>query len=105
MFEKSISPTITVWPSPDKSDQYTVITNTLSRIEDAGNATNTAEVPFRFYPCLTAGLAYYIAMKKAPDRVSLLKQVYEEEFNRALSQDEERASFNIAPSLRGYNTP
>lgn len=105
MIEKSVSPTITVWPAPDKSDQYTVIASALSRIEDAGTATNTAEVPFRFYPCLTAGLAYYIAMKKAPDRVGLLKQVYEEEFDRAMSQDEERASFNIAPSLRGYDTP
>ena len=44
-------------------------------------------------------------MKRAPDKVALLKQVYEEEFDRAMSQDEERASFNIAPSLRGYNTP
>ena len=102
--DKGVSPTITVWPKPDLSDKYTVVANALSRIEDAGGATKTAEVPFRFYPCLVAGLAYYVSMKKAPERMPVLKQVYEEEFDRALSQDEERASFNISPSLRGYDT-
>lgn len=102
--DKGVSPTITVWPKPDLSDKYTVVANALSRIEDAGGATKTAEVPFRFYPCLVAGLAYYVSMKKAPERMPILKQVYEEEFDRALSQDEERASFNISPSLREYDT-
>ena len=102
--DKGISPTITVWPKPDLSDKYTVVVNALSRIEDAGGAVATAEVPFRFYPCLVAGLAYYISMKKAPDRMPILKQVYEEEFERASSQDEERASYTVSPSLRTYNT-
>ena len=102
--DKGVSPTITVWPKPDLSNKYTVVANALSRIEDAGGATKTAEVPFRFYPCLVAGLAYYVSMKKAPERMPVLKQVYEEEFDRALSQDEERSSFNISPSLRGYDT-
>jgi len=61
------------------------------------------DLPFRFYPCLAAGLAYYMAIKKAPEKVGMLKQMYDEEFQRALSQDEERASFRIAPDLRGYN--
>ena len=61
------------------------------------------QVPVRCYPCLAAGLAYYIALKKAPDRVQMLKSMYEEEFDRALSQDEERASFRVAPDLRSYN--
>ena len=74
----------------------------MVRIEDADAGVNTADVPFRFYPCLSAGLAYYIALKKAPDRVQLLKTLYEEEFARAADQDESRASLMIAPNLRSY---
>jgi hypothetical protein len=71
-------------------------------MDDADSATNTMDMPFRFYPCFAAGLAYYVSMKRAPDRTALLKQVYEEEFDRAMSQDEDRASFRIRPfsSLR-----
>jgi len=100
---KLLSPTITVWPAPDKSSTYTVYVNALSRMDDADAGANTMQVPFRFYPCLAAGLAYYIALKKAPDRVEMLKALYEEEFLRALSQDEERASFRVSPDLRNYN--
>ena len=100
---KLLSPTITVWPAPDKSSTYTVYVNALTRMDDADAGANTMQVPFRFYPCLAAGLAYYIALKKAPDRVQMLKSMYEEEFDRALSQDEERASFRVAPDLRSYN--
>jgi hypothetical protein len=59
------------------------------------------DLPFRFFPCFTAGLAYYISMKKAPEKTALLKQIYEEEFLRAESQDEDRASFRVRPYLRG----
>ena len=100
---KLLSPTITVWPAPDKSSTYTVYVNALIRMDDADAGANTMQVPFRFYPCLAAGLAYYIALKKAPDRVEMLKALYEEEFTRALSQDEERASFRVSPDLRSYN--
>jgi hypothetical protein len=72
-------------------------------MDDSGAGANTLDLPFRFYPCLAAGLAYYMAIKKAPEKVGMLKQMYDEEFQRALSQDEERASFRIAPDLRGYN--
>ena len=71
-------------------------------MDDADAGTNTMDMPFRFYPCFAAGLAYYIAIKKAPDRVVMLKQMYEEEFERALSQDEDRASFRIAPYKPGF---
>ena len=74
----------------------------LTRIEDADTFTNTVEVPFRFYPCLAAGLAYYIAIKKAPDRIQLLKAIYDEEFDRAQAEDRDRASFNVVPSLQYY---
>jgi hypothetical protein len=100
---KVLSPTVTVWPAPDKSSTYTLHLNVLTRMEDADVGVNTMDLPFRFYPCLAAGLAYYLAIKKAPQKVGMLKQMYEEEFNRALSQDEERASFRVAPDLRDYN--
>ena len=100
---KQLSPTITVWPAPDKNSTYTVHMNVLSRMDDADVGANTMDVPFRFYPCLAAGLAYYIALKRAPEKVQLLKGLYEEEFLRALSQDEPRSSFRIAPDLRNYN--
>ena len=66
-------------------------------MKDAGAYTNNTEIPFRFLPCLTAGLAYYIAMKKAPDRIQLLKQIYEDEFQRAAAQDGERTSLFLTP--------
>jgi hypothetical protein len=72
-------------------------------MDDADAGANTLEIPFRFYPCLAAGLAYYIALKRVPEKVSMLKQLYEEEFERALSQDQDRVSFRVAPDLRGYN--
>ena len=100
--DKQISPTITVYPAPDKNSTYTLHLNVLSRMDDADVGTDTIEIPFRFFPCLAAGLAYYIAMKRVPDRVPLLKQLYEEEFERALSQDQSRASFRVAPDLTIY---
>ena len=100
--DKQISPTITVWPAPDQNSKYDIYLNVLSRMDDADAGANTLQIPFRFYPCLAAGLAYYLAMKRAPDKVQMLKALYEEEFQRALSQDEDRASFRVAPDLRGY---
>ena len=64
---------------------------------DSGDYTNNAQVPFRFLPCLTAGLAYYISMKRTPERLQLLKQVYEDEFQRAAAQDGERTSLVLTP--------
>jgi hypothetical protein len=103
--DKQLSPTVTVWPAPDKNSTYVVHLNVLSRMDDADVGANTMQMPFRFFPCLTAGLAYYLALKRAPEKVQMLKALYEEEFTRALSQDEERASFRIAPDVRNYYTP
>ena len=101
--DKQINPTITVWPAPDQTSKYDLYLNVLSRMDDADAGANTLQVPFRFYPCLAAGLAYYIALKRAPEKVAMLKQLYEEEFERALSQDQDRVSFRVAPDLRGNN--
>jgi len=100
--DKQLSPTITVWPVPDKNSTYTVYLNVLSRMDDADVGANTLDLPFRFYPCLAAGLAYYIALKKAPEKVQMLKPLYEEEFQRALAQDEPRSSFRVSPDIRSY---
>jgi hypothetical protein len=101
--DKQLTPTVTVYPTPDKSSTYTLYMNVLTRMDDADVGANTMDMPYRFYPCLAAGLAYYISLKKAPERTAMLKQLYEEEFQRAMTQDEERASFHISPDLRSYD--
>ena len=101
--DKQITPTIKVYPAPDKSSTYTHHLNVLTRMDDVDAATNTLEIPFRFYPCLAAGLAYYLSIKKSPERTGLLKQIYDEEFQRAMEADEDRASFNVTPDLSHYN--
>ena len=101
--DKQISPTISVYPTPDETNKYTIHLNVLTRMDDVDAATNTLQMPFRFYPCLAAGLAYYISIKKNPERTGLLKQIYEEEFQRALDADEDRASFRITPDISNYN--
>ena len=99
--DRQIVPNLKVWPLPDTSTDVLVY-DCLTRIDDADTAINTMAVPFRFYPCLTAGLAYYLALKRAPERVQMLKAVYEEEMRRAIDEDRDRASFQISPSLRNY---
>ena len=94
-FERTINPTLYLYPAADTA--YTLKYYALLRMKDAGDYTNNAEIPFRFLPCMTAGLAYYIAMKKAPERIQLLKQVYEDEFQRAAAQDGERTSLFLTP--------
>ena len=101
--DKQLSPTVNVYPAPDASSTYTLVMNVLTRIDDVDSATNTLDLPFRFYPCLAAGLAYYLSVKKSPERTGLLKQIYEEEFQRALEADEDRASLRITPDVASYN--
>jgi len=100
-FERTLVPTLYVYTSPDDTKTYTFKYYALRRIEDAGAYSNDVDLPFRFIPCMCAGLAYYIAMKRAPDRVQLLKQVYEEEFARAAAEDATRASIHLVPA-QGY---
>jgi len=99
--DRQITPNLKIWPAPENSTDV-IYYDALTRIQDADTAVNTMEIPFRFYPCLTAGLAYYIAMKKAPDRIQLLKSVYEEEFERAIGEDRDRSSFTVTPQLSYY---
>jgi len=84
--DRRITPTLTVWPTPENSTDSLVYYR-VRRIEDADAATNNPDIPFRFLPCLVAGLAFHISLKKAPQRTQILKAFYEEEFERAASQD------------------
>ena len=94
-FERTINPTLFLYPAADVA--YTLKYYALVRMFDAGDYTNNAQIPFRFLPCMTAGLAYYISMKKAPERIGTLKQIYEDEFQRAADQDGERTSLFLTP--------
>ena len=97
--DRQVTPSLKLYPTPENSTD-TLVYDALVRVDDADDYTNTMDVPFRFYPCLAAGLAYYIAMKKAPDRIQLLKAVYEEEFERARTEDRDRSSFNVSPQYQ-----
>ena len=99
--DRQITPNLKLWATPENSTD-TFVYDALTRIQDADTAKNTMEVPFRFYPCLTAGLAYYLAMKKAPDRIQILKAVYEEEFERASAEDSDRSNLTLTPSSTYY---
>tara|TARA_R100001129_G_scaffold146560_2_gene107840 strand:- start:1112 stop:1780 length:669 start_codon:yes stop_codon:yes gene_type:complete len=99
--DRQITPKLKLWATPENSTD-TFVYDALTRIQDADAQVNTMEVPFRFYPCLTAGLAYYIAMKRAPDRVQLLKAMYEEEFERASAEDRDRSNLSLTPSSTYY---
>jgi hypothetical protein len=83
---RQITPTVTFWPSPENSTD-SVIYYRMKRIQDADTAVNTADIPFRFLPCLVAGLAYQLSLKRSPQRTQILKVLYEEEFERASSED------------------
>ena len=96
-FEKTINPTLYLYPAADSA--YTVVYYAMLRMKDSGDYTNNNEIPFSFLPCLTAGLAYYIAMKYAPDRIGILKQVYEEEFKRAADTNREDVSSHFVPKV------
>jgi len=99
--DRQITPNLKLYPTPENSTDV-IVFDALTRIQDADTQVNTMEIPFRFIPCLTAGLAYYIAMKRAPDRIQLLKNVYEEEFERAMAEDRDRSAFNVSPKLDYY---
>lgn len=99
--DRQITPNLKLYPTPENSTDV-IVYDALTRMQDADTQVNTLEIPFRFIPCLTAGLAYYIAMKRAPDRIQLLKNVYEEEFERAMAEDRDRSAFNVSPKLDYY---
>jgi hypothetical protein len=97
-------PTINVWPAPDQTNYYTFVYWRLRRIQDAGNGVNTQDIPFRFLPCMVAGLAYYLSLKipEAMNRIEMLKMAYEEQWNLASTEDRDKASLRLAPREMFY---
>ena len=97
------NPKINVWPVPDKDNEYIFKYYRMRRIQDAGSGVETADMSFRFLPCLVAGLAYYIAMKdpELAPRIPLLKDVYEEQFRLAAEEDRVKAPAKFVPKI-GY---
>ena len=94
-------PQINVWPKPN-NDSYTFVYWRLRRIQDAGNASNTQDIPFRFLPALIAGLAYQLSMKLPgvdPNRSVMLKAMYDEAFQIASEEDREKASLLVVPRM------
>jgi len=102
-------PAVTVWPTPDGSTSYEFVYYRMRRVQDAGAGVETADMNFRFLPCVMAGLAYYIAMKvpELQGRMDMLKAVYDEQFNLAAGEDHEKAAIRLVPrqSFIGGSTP
>ena len=92
-------PRVTMWPTPDGSQTYQFVYWRMRRVQDAGNGVNVMDVPFRFIPCMVAGLAYYIALKVpgGMDRLVVLKAQYDEAWMTAADEDQERAALRLVP--------
>ena len=92
-------PRVTMWPTPDGSQTYQFVYWRMRRVQDAGNGVNVMDVPFRFVPCMVAGLAYYIALKVpgGMERLGVLKQQYDEAWMTAADEDQERAALRLVP--------
>jgi hypothetical protein len=97
-------PSINVWPAPEQSNYYTFVYWRLRRIQDAGTGVTTQDIPFRFIPCMVAGLAYHLS-KKIPgalERTQMLKMEYEELWQQAADEDREKAALRLAPRQMFY---
>ena len=98
------APVANFWPTPDQP--YTYVYWRLRRLQDAGTALNTQDIPFRFVNALVAGLAYMVASKRAgsESRVPTLKAQYDEAWQLAAGEDRDRASFWFTPGdpIYGY---
>ena len=92
-------PSVTLWPTPDNSATYQFVYWRMRRIDDAGGGVRTMDVPFRFLPCMVAGLAYYLALKieNGAERLPVLKQQYDEAWQLAADEDREKASVRFVP--------
>jgi hypothetical protein len=92
-------PAITVWPTPDNSTTYQFVYYRLRRVQDAGAGSETADMNFRFLPCVVAGLAYHISIKvpELMPRIEMLKRIYDETFEIAAGEDREKAAIRLVP--------
>ena len=97
--ERLNTPRFTVWPVPDDTQTYTLVYYRLRRIQNAGDGVNTMDMPFRFLPCMVAGLAYYLALKipGGGERLGILKEQYDEAWALASEEDREKAAVRFVP--------
>jgi len=96
---------IVLWSTPDDAQTYTLVYDFISKIEDAGQpASNNADVPARYLPCLTYALAYNIACKhpESTPKVPMIKQRYDELWNEVSDADRERAAVKFVPDGSVY---
>lgn len=97
--QRTVPTKLFVYPAPDNTQAYIFRYYAVRRIQDAGAYTNTADISFRFLQALAAGLAYHLSIKKAPERTVMLKQLYDEEFQRAAQEDRDIASVYLTPDF------
>jgi hypothetical protein len=97
--ERLDTPRVTLWPVPDNSQTYQLVYWRMRRIQNAGDGVNTMDMPFRFIPCMVAGLAYYLALKVpgAIQRLEVLKMQYDEAWQLASGEDQEKAALRFVP--------
>jgi hypothetical protein len=100
-------PCINVWPTPNPpGNQYTLVYYRMRRIQDAGTGIRTQDIPFRFIPCMVAGLAYQLSVKIPgvdPNRMPMLKAEYEQQFQMAAEEDREKAAIRFVPRNLFYS--
>jgi hypothetical protein len=100
-------PCINVWPTPNPpGNQYTLVYYRMRRIQDAGTGVRTQDIPFRFIPCMVAGLAYQLSVKIPgvdPGRIPMLKSEYEQQFQLAAEEDREKAAIRFVPRNLFYS--
>ena len=100
-------PQFNLWPLPDNTTTWTLVYTRLVRMTDPGTGVNGQDIPFRFLPCMVAGLAYLMSMKipGALDRTQVLKAQYDEAWDLAAGEDREKAAVRFVPRqsfLGGY---
>ena len=91
------NPQVYLWPAPEQSSLYTLVYYRMRRVQDAGTGITTQDIPFRFLNCMVAGLAYYLSMKVAPDRMPALKAQYDEQWNFAAEEDRDKSAVRFVP--------
>ncbi len=101
-FDRQVIPVAYLWPAPDDTATYSLIANTIQRIDDVSASNQDPEIPSRFIPCMASGLSYYLALKKNPEKAVMLKQQYEQDFKLAADEDRNRASLHLTPTRSSY---
>ena len=99
--DRQTTPVVKLWPTPDSTYTYRLVANTIQRIDNASASAQDPEIPSRFMPCMASGLAYYIALKRNPEKAAILKTQYEQDFKLAADEDRNRTSLHFVPT-RSY---